>query len=179
MKKGHLILFSAVMSLSLAADAQGKKYTHADSVNALKNIIGNSNTVSSSAVGFAGSPSNTWYAFAYLTTIATEKELLAMTEDKNPVLKLYAYTALVHKNYKRINRVKKQLSKDNTEVKTMSGCIIGTTTVAKAIEDTGEWYYAGSVEQFEKAIKKDKKYKKELYTALVNNTPVKRFPYES
>jgi hypothetical protein len=179
MKNRYIGLLAVLLTTSVAASAQGKKYhSHADSVNALKNIIGNSNTISSSAVGFAGSPSNTWYAFAYLTSIATEKELLEMTKDKNPVLKLYAYTALMHKNYKHINRVKKQLAKDDTEVKTLSGCIMGNTTVAKAAEDPGTWYYAGAIDEFEKAIKKDKKYKKELYTSLINNKPVKRFPYE-
>lgn len=180
MKKGYIGLLAIVLATSVTVSAQGRKYhSHADSVHALKNIIGNSNTITSSAVGFAGSPSNTWYAFAYLTSIATEKELLEMTKDKNPVLKLYAYTALMHKNYKHINRVKRQLLKDDTEVKTLSGCIMGNTTVAKAVEDTGNWYYEGAIDEFEKAIRKDKKYKKELYASLINNKPVKRFPYEN
>jgi hypothetical protein len=174
MKKGFIGLLAILLTTSVTVSAQGKKYrSHTDSVNALMNIIGNSNTITSSAVGFAGSPSNTWYAFAYLTSIATEKELLEMTKDKNPVLKLYAYTSLLHKNYKHIDKVKKQLSTDTTSVKTLSGCIMGNTTVAKAVEDPGTWYYSGSIDEFEKAIKKDKKYKKELYTALVNNKPVK------
>ena len=180
MKKVYIGLLAGLLTLSMNVSAQGKKYhSHADSVNALKNIIGTSNTVTSSAVGFAGSPSNTWYAFAYLTGIATEKELLEMTKDKNPVLKLYAYTTLMHKNYKHIDRVKRQLMKDDTEVKTLSGCIMGNTTVAKAAEDPGHWYYAGAVDEFQKAIRKDKKYKKELYSSLISNKPVKRFPYES
>lgn len=178
MKKGRIGLLAILMSVSLVAGAQGKKYTHADSVSLLKNIIANSNTITSSAVGFAGSPSNTWYAFAYLATIATNKELLAMTKDKSAVLRLYAYTALLHKNYKDIESVRNRFLKDTTEVKTLSGCIMDNTTVAKAVEDPGTWYYGGGVDEFEKAIQKDKKYRKELFTALVNGKPVKRFPYE-
>lgn len=173
MKKGYIGLLAVLLTTSVAVNAQGKKYhSHADSVNALKNIIGNSNTITSSAVGLAGSPSNTWYAFAYLTSIATEKELLEMTKDKNPVLKLYTYTALMHKNSRHIDRVRRQLKKDTTQVKTLSGCIMGNTTVAKAMEDPGDWYYAGAIDEFQKAIRKDKKYKKELYSALINNKPV-------
>jgi hypothetical protein len=175
----RLLMAVFILTVSFSSFGQeGKKNTHTDSVTILKNIIKESTTVSSSAVGFAGSPSRSWYSFAYLVSIATESELLAMTRDTNPALRLYAYTGLVHKKYKNIDQVTQRLSRDKAFVKTLSGCIMGTTSVDKALHNTGEWYYEPAVSDFIKILKAGNTYRSELFTALSLNKPIKRFVKE-
>jgi hypothetical protein len=167
-----------ILTISFSSFSQGEKRTHADSVSILKNIIKESATVSSSAVGFAGSPSRSWYGFAYLVSISIESELLAMTWDENPALRLYAYTGLVHKRYKNIDKVTQRLSRDKASVKTLSGCIMGTTTVNKALDNTGQWYHEEGITSFIDTLKKDKAYEGELFTALTLNKPIRRYVKE-
>ena len=158
----------------LSHAGKGPSKEHADSVNVLKNIIVKSNTINSSAVGFAGAPSNSWYAFAFLATIATERELLAMTTDRSPVLRLYAYTALLHRKSGDTARVVKKLSSDHSTVHTLSGCIMNETRVSEAVNDVGIWYYPEALDNFRSSLK-DKKYKHELFQSLKGGKAVQRF----
>jgi hypothetical protein len=148
--------------------------SHADSVKALKKIITASNTLASAGVGFAGTPSPSWYSFAYLVSIANTNELLDMSRDDNPALRLYAFTGLLYKNYKHIDEVKKRMNADTAIVSVLSGCIMSLTTVAKAAS-TVEWYSPKGIEGFIQAVKTDKVYGNELFRSLVNNRSIKRF----
>lgn len=168
-------LITTVLSafiISFSAQAGNKPSSHLDSVNALKKVINESNTVHGMYGGFAATPTRAWASFAYLVNVARESELLSMTKGNNPALRLYAYTALVHRKYKNIDRVKHRLLMDKSEVSTLSGCIMSATTVAEAIDKTGLWYHEEGMNDFLKAIKKDKKYRNQVYAALINNTPL-------
>jgi hypothetical protein len=176
MKQRSIVL--AVIGVFMAVSVQAKPIiprTHKDSVNVLKQIIMESDAVTGSSVGFAGSISNTWYAFAWLVNIATAKELIEMTESKSAVLRVYAYSGLLYRRYKPAPYVIKRLSEDTTAVKTFSGCIMGTTTVADAIVNNSIWYNREGMQEAWKNIQSDKRYRKEVFNALVNHKPIKRY----
>ena len=175
MKQKIILLVALVLILTMAVEAKpGIPRTHRDSVNVLKQIILESDAVTGAAVGFAGSVSNTWVAFAWLINIATAKELIEMTESKSAVLRVYAYTGLLYRRYKPLPSVVNRLSEDTTEVKTLSGCIMSNTTVAEATVNNSIWYTREGIEQTWKKIQNSKKYKKEVFKALVERKPVAR-----
>jgi hypothetical protein len=169
-----LVAIGILMAVSVQAKPVIPR-THKDSVNVLKQIIMKSDAVTGSAVGFAGSPSNTWYAFAWLINIATAKELIEMTESKSAVLRVYAHAGLLYRRYKPAPYITQRLSEDTTAVKTFSGCIMGSTTVADAIVNNSMWYNREGMQETWKDIQSDKGYRKEVFTALVNHKPVKRY----
>jgi hypothetical protein len=176
MKHRNMILVAIGVFISVSVQAKPViPHTHKDSVYILKQIILESNTVMGSSVGFAGSPSNTWYAFAWLINIATPQELLGMATHKNAVLRLYAYTGLLYRRYKPAATIIEKFSNDTTTVRTLSGCIMNNTTVAEALNNTGVWYDKTSVQELWKAIQTDARYRKEIFTALKDNKPVKRY----
>jgi hypothetical protein len=175
MKQKITLLVALGLILTMAVEAKPViPRTHKDSVNVLKQIIMESNAVTGSALGFAGSPSNTWYAFAWLINIATSKELIEMTASKSAVLRVYAYTGLLYRHYKPAPSVIQRLSEDTTEVKTFSGCIMGNTTVAAAIVDNSMWYTREGIQNVWKKIQTEKKYKKDLFKALNERKPIAR-----
>lgn len=173
MKYRKLLAGAIVVILSTSAYSQ---QTHKDSVRRLESVILKSNTITASAVGFAGAPAATWYSFAYLVKIATKDELLRMSYSKNPVLRLYAYTGLQYKNYDDMALLHKRLASDTATVHVFSGCLISTTTVSETVESgTGQWYSKEQLDRFMISLRKDKKYERELFSAIVNNKPIPRY----
>jgi hypothetical protein len=158
----------------LAQDKQVQ--SHADSLNTLKKIINRSTTVSAAGVGFAGAPAPAWYSFAYLVSIADTNELLAMTDDGNPALRLYAYTGLIHKKYNKIEDVKNKLLRDTAIVSIFSGCIIDRSTVAEALSGTAQWYYEPGLTNVIQAIRANKSFRNELFTSLAVGKQIKITP---
>ncbi len=173
MKYRKSVAFAIAVMFSTAAYTQ---QTHKDSVRLLENVILRSNTITASAIGFAGAPAAAWYSFAYLVKIATKDELLAMSYSKNPALRLYAYTALQYKNYDDISILHKRLASDTAAVHIFSGCLISITTVKDAVESgTDQWYSKEQLDRFMASLQKDKKYRKELFSAIVNNKSIPRY----
>lgn len=168
MKHKNIIIVAIAFLFSIQANAIGvKKLSHKDSVNALTKVLQQSNVLSSSHVGFAGTPSDTWTAFVYLVKIATKEELLVLTNDKNAVVRLYAYTGLQHKQYDKMKDITGRFSKDTNKVRSLSGCLMSEGTVAESIQDTGVWYYKEGLDNMFKKIDSDKKYARTLYNNLV------------
>ena len=176
MKRRNMIL--VVIGFLFMVNAEARPVillTHKDSVNMLKRIIVESSAITGSSIGFAGSPSNTWYAFSWLINIATASELVEMTTHKNPVLRVYAYTGLLYRRYKPVAKVIQRMTEDTATVRTFSGCIMGTTTVGDAINNTGIWYSREGIQEVWKNIQANGSYRKELFNALRDRVPIKRF----
>lgn len=93
---------------------------------ALKNIVDGleeGNRVESSHIGFAGSPSSQWAKYEQLKKIATNDQLIALTDHKNPTVRCYAFQALAAKRSDKTFSVLLKHLNDTSIIQTQSGCI--------------------------------------------------------
>lgn len=174
--KRFLLFVVVVQSMALSAQKPGKLTKRKDSVGALKQVILDEHILSSQNVGFAGSPSQVWYASVLLLNLSTTGELLQLTKAGSPYLRVYGYWGLHYLKYIHLDGVKKRLLADTTAVETMSGCILGKTTVNQVIGQTDTWYASTAIDAVLKAINADSSYRSTLFDALVHNKPVGRYP---
>jgi len=100
----------------------------------IKNLIvvfDKANQIEDEYLYYGGIPSKTYPAFKLLKKKAKRKELIELTNHSNPIIRYYAFDALIEKRIKSdilFNIVKAHL-KDTVTVKTQFGCIGGKTTI--------------------------------------------------
>lgn len=68
--------------------------------------------------------------FEKLKKLATEKDLVNLTRNKNLVVALYAANALAEKKYVHIDEVFNRLINSNAKVYTQNGCIVGDLNIS-------------------------------------------------
>lgn len=78
------------------------------------------------AVGIAGERPKQWDRYEALHSKATDKELLALTNDTNAVVRCYAFQAFVTRNKTDIFPIVVQHLSDTTTVHTLFGCLGGS-----------------------------------------------------
>ena len=115
--------------------------THNDTIARLKNLIVKDQLLSTPAISFDGSPSKPFYRFAYLLSIANREELALMVSDTSRYLRIYGYIGLLYKGHPDIKKIKRVLLNDSTMIVTISGCIVETMPITKAVNDIRPWYY--------------------------------------
>jgi len=170
-----MILSFVFLTISFAGFSQPVKHLQSrqDSIAALQQII-KEGTLSGSAVGFAGTPSRTWYSFAYLVSMAKPAELVTMTKSDNPVLRVYGYAGLAYLKDKQAATAQQLLAADTAKVHTISGCIVGEMNVSDAISQLEMWQSPVLLKDIIAKIHTDKKYRKNLFADLLANRPIKR-----
>lgn len=77
------------------------------------------------AVGIAGERPEQWDRYEVLRSKATDRELLALTNDTNAVVRCYAFQALVTRSKTDIFPIVVQHLSDTTTVHTLYGCLCG------------------------------------------------------
>jgi hypothetical protein len=95
--------------------------------------IAKANVVMGSAVGIAGSRPEQWDRYVALRSMATDKELLALTSDTNTVVRCYAFQALVERNTIDLFPVVLRHLSDTAAVHTLYGCLGGSQKVGDFI----------------------------------------------
>lgn len=145
-----------------------------DSLENIRKLIKKHNTVSTVGIGYAGTPSKFWYAFAYMVYLSTEKELIEALEEKSPALKVYAYIGLVQNKYPDTTVFQNKLLQDNSELNSISGCILEETTVKECVLPYKKLYSPDLLHRIVAKLQSEEKYKNELYEDLIYEKQIKK-----
>jgi hypothetical protein len=93
------------------------------------NEIADENVYKSSAVGYSGTRPEQWNRFQRIKSIASEHELIQLTNHKNTAVRSYAFKALVErKSDSTFNILLKHLY-DTAQLETLQGCLGSHQTV--------------------------------------------------
>jgi hypothetical protein len=168
------ILTITFLATSLSGVSQSK--TRFDSIAAIKTVLQKDNIIATRGVGYASMPSRHWYSFAYLLSVSTDEELLQLTYDSTPAVRLYSYIALTHSKYSEIKLVKDRLSNDTSELSTFEGCIFGTTTVSNGISTISNWYNEKSTTAIVTSIQNDPAYRRQLFSDIIHKKKIRSPP---
>lgn len=95
--------------------------------------------LTSEAIGYSGTTSNTFQLAEHLSNIATAEQLLELLSNENPIVRAYAYGALLEHDDQDHLALLKQLIDDQESFQSMGGCIISSSTVSN--ECVGYYMY--------------------------------------
>lgn len=109
-------------------------YSESASLDSLINILGRSNTVKERYVGFAGLTPNEYIMFEKLKESASQYELNNLMTHYSPVVRVYAYRALIANEMEVNASYENFLYEDTTSVNWFSGCIYKSSTVQQVVE---------------------------------------------
>lgn len=83
----------------------------------------NAECVNENGIGFAGEYTRTYALFERMKQLATESQLNTFLQNKNPVVRVYAFRALKDLKFSSANKAKQMLDNDTTSVCWFSGCL--------------------------------------------------------
>ncbi|MDG1330966.1 MAG: hypothetical protein P8P74_01445 [Crocinitomicaceae bacterium] len=115
-------------------DAEEYHYSESASLDSLINKLGRSNTIKEQYVGFSGLTPNEYILFEKLKSTASEYELNNLMKHYSPVVRVYAYRALIANEMEVNASYENFLYEDTTSVDWFSGCIYKTSTVQQIVE---------------------------------------------
>ena len=92
-------------------------------------ILSESNVVKEAQVGFSGATPKEYLAFQHLMEVATAEELNDLLTHYSPIVRVYAYRALVANEMEIEATYQESIMKDTTEVDWFSGCILMPSSV--------------------------------------------------
>jgi len=100
-----------------------------DEIKKIADAMAEDNILKSEAVGAAGVRTEQWNRYEKLKQDATDAELIALTDNTNPVIRCYAFNALASRKSPNTFPILVKHLKDTADVKTFFGCIISATKV--------------------------------------------------
>lgn len=173
-KRIYIIFFLSILLNCVFASFCGAQ-NRTDSLQNIKELIIKHGTVSAPGVGLFFSPSKYWFAFGFMTYIATDEELNDMLNENNSALKVYSYLGLLQKNYSNIKSIKKRIFKDSESVNTFFGCISGREM---NIPNCIKYYlkhahYSSYMISLLNALKKNENYRNKLFDDLISDREIK------
>ena len=92
-------------------------------------ILSEATTVKERQVGFTGSTPKEYRAFEELKDIATEEELNGLLTHYSPIVRVYAYRALVSNEMLIDASYQESVLRDTTVVNWFSGCVLRASSV--------------------------------------------------
>ena len=92
--------------------------------------ISNKNILEHEFVGIGGWKGTNYANFEKLYKSASIEQLLNLMKHDNPVVVCYASWALIEKKYERLPEIFTILIKDDRQVKTQSGCLLGEDSLS-------------------------------------------------
>ncbi len=131
--KSKLYFLFVVVVLSMTTSAQS---THADSMKIITTALRKQNMITSEYIGFAATPSAGWVSGAWMATIASEKELTTLIKDRNPVVRIWAYRALLVRNGAVSKKLARRLLRDKKVISVMVGCVVREHPVRELVRET-------------------------------------------
>jgi hypothetical protein len=93
------------------------------SLNNIINDIGSYPTVDAGEIGYLGSTSAQYNKFVTLMSIATDSQLIVLTNYFNPNVKAYAFWALVIRRHVAVKRILEEHINDKCFFQYRSGCM--------------------------------------------------------
>jgi hypothetical protein len=160
--------------MSCFSQRKQRLISHSDTIQILRNII-EKGEMFGSIGGYEIAPIRQWYSFVYLFSMSTNTELLQMTKDTSPYLRLYAYMGLYHNKYLQIEQLQNILSHDSSKVSALEGCVLYETTVGRGVLAIRNWYGEKPMNAVLKALQADPIYKRYLFIALQKNKRIKHY----
>lgn len=115
-------------------DVDEYHYSESASLDSLINELGRSSTIKERYVGFAGLTPNEYLLFEKLKESATEYELNNLMKHYSPVVRVYAYRALIANDMEVNASYENFLYEDTTSVNWFSGCLYKESTVQQVVE---------------------------------------------
>ncbi len=115
-------------------DSEEYHYSESASLDSLINHLGRSNIVKERYVGFAGITPNEYLLFQKLKESASQDELNDLMKHYSPVVRIYAYRALIANEMEVNMSYENMLYEDTTSVNWFSGCIFRASTVQQIVE---------------------------------------------
>lgn len=110
-----------ILSLLLSTSIFGQPISK--TTQQLVDQIAEYNTYNGGAVGVAGSKTEQWGRFEQLKKQATAKELMALCDHKNAVVRCYAFEALAERQHPQTFDILLQHLQDTEKVEILQGCI--------------------------------------------------------
>lgn len=120
-----IILIFAFIAGLFACKGKQDKLSSA-SINEITREIAKTNVLMGGAVGIAGERPKQWDRYEILRSKATDRELLALTNDTNVVVRCYAFQALATRSKTDLFSIVVQHLSDTTTVHTLYGCLGGS-----------------------------------------------------
>ncbi|GAB2818132.1 hypothetical protein [Ferruginibacter profundus] len=102
--------------------------------------IADNNRLDGPVVGYGGIRSDQYKRYEMLAKYATDSSLINLTNHKNPVVRVYAFDALIKRNYWALRLVFWEHAKDNEKLQALQGCIGYYTTVSESMTSALEYY---------------------------------------
>lgn len=115
-------------------DVEEYHYSESASLDSLINQLGRSSTIKERYVGFAGLTPNEYLLFEELKATASQYELNNLMKHYSPVVRVYAYRALIANDMEVNANYENFLYEDTTSVNWFSGCIFKNSTVQQVVE---------------------------------------------
>ena len=115
-------------------DVDEYHYSESASLDSLINKLGRSNTLKERYVGFAGLTPNEYLLFEKLKESGSEYELNNLMKHYSPVVRIYAYRALIANDMEVNASYEDFLFEDTTSVNWFSGCLYKESTVQQIVE---------------------------------------------
>ena len=120
-RQSAILIFASLVGL-FACKAKQDRHSSAP-INEITIGIAKTNVLMCDAVGFAVECPKQWVRFEALRSKATEKELLALTNDTNAVVRCYAFQALAARNKTDLFPIVVQHLSDTATITTLCGCV--------------------------------------------------------
>lgn len=111
----------------------GEQFNPVTPIDSLVQILTDSEAVKERQVGFSGSTPMEYRAFEELTNIGTESELNGLLTHYSPVVRVYAYRALVANEMEIEAAYEETVLRDTASVDWFSGCLLIPSTVSDLV----------------------------------------------
>jgi hypothetical protein len=127
MKKIHIfwLLILLQSSCNFNVYESGGKLVIRPKVQSVVDSLAELDVYASKSVGFSGKNSIEWEYFELLNNLATDEELVVLTDHKVPAVRIYSFKALTSRKYKFSFEILLKHLSDTQEVITNSGCMAG------------------------------------------------------
>lgn len=133
MKKVYIVIILSALSFLSFCKGKKSKFNYQPDHIANKEVIKIADEMSSSLedayIGVAGSKSAHYTQFEKLIQIATEPELVELTNHPNPAVRCYSFLGLVKLKSKKVKTILEVHVKDTEKLDYTQGCIVSSYTV--------------------------------------------------
>jgi hypothetical protein len=140
LKNVFIFCFLTIICLELRAQTNASQKSISDSIEQVKTLMRKNGSVTSYATGIDGTLSNQFQRFIYLLNHLNTDEFLALANDTNTCIRIYAYAGLIYNRYKKIDLIKTQFRTDSTLIPYMAGCAGGNLKAYAIISNLKQWY---------------------------------------
>jgi len=134
LRQSAILIFAVLVGLFACKGKQDK--LSSTSISEIVTAIAKTNVLMGSAVGIAGERPKQWDRYEALHSKATDKELLALTNDTNSVVRCYAVQALAERKKIDLFPVALRHLSDTALVHTLYGCWGGSQKVGDFFLET-------------------------------------------